>query len=484
MFHRVSLVSVLLAATAWCQTPISDPPPPFAEFAAAFGKAHHVESDPANFDVQAFFVREAVFERVGPFDLIYPRTGLESKPRQEELRAMASCIIELEALWLEWFGTGASAEAARADLALLKRWLATGRPQPAKLSDPKLGVLDFFAASDKERDAAARVTAVFQDGTALGYKPKTETRMQILLAPTRKEFLEFVAFFGWADPDHRAAFWDNGAIRWTECFWNAIQVLSLEDPAGKMDLAHPWDGTSMNLKWATGAVEHVSTRSAHSLCTTFFGYALDPAFESGMCQNTSIALYGRNNARSGGSGRGNSVDGISMFVPGGQKSGGRLPGYSADSPWRATAGSDWFVKPLRTSQRVASKDASSGKEKTSTFEVTATDNVKKLFVRAPFLGDAAANKEVPAKEFLPDYLEFFRAYKSCFVHWLFEEGAGKSGKPSRDKFAELLRLVASSPEGARFEDLLSKAYGLPWSGADPKPENLEWTFLNWLSHQK
>ncbi|MEO6710522.1 MAG: hypothetical protein ABI054_07275, partial [Planctomycetota bacterium] len=76
------------------------------------------------------------------------------------------------------------------------------------------------------------------------------------------------------------------------------------------------------------------------------------------------------------------------------------------------------------------------------------------------------------------------AYKSCFVHWLFEEGAGKAGKPSRDKFAELLRTVASSPAGTHFEDLLSKAYELPWSGADPKPENLEWAFLNWLSHQK
>ncbi|MEO6709797.1 MAG: hypothetical protein ABIP42_09460, partial [Planctomycetota bacterium] len=105
-FLRVSLVPLLLAATAWCQIPVSDPPPPFAEFAAAFGKAHHVEGDPANFDVQAFFAREWVFGQLGPFDLIYPRTGLDTKARQEELRSMATCIVDLEALWLEWFGTG------------------------------------------------------------------------------------------------------------------------------------------------------------------------------------------------------------------------------------------------------------------------------------------------------------------------------------------------------------------------------------------
>ncbi len=482
---RAALVSVLLSATGWCQTPGTDLPVPFTEFAESFKKSHHIElSDAAGFDTHAFLEREWLCDKVGTFDLFYPRLGLEAKARQEELRDIVGCVIDVQAQWLEWFGTGASADAARADLGLLKKWIASARAQTSKLADPAITLFTFFSAGEKELSAAARIVTAFQDGSALGYTPRSDVRPQILIAPTRKEFLELVAFFGWADPNLRASFWDNGAARWSECFWNQVQMLSLEDPPGKPNSAAPWEGVTMNLKAPTGVVEHVATRSAHSLCTTYFGYTLDAAFESGLCQNVAIEIYGRNNSRSGGSGRGNSVDGWSMFIPGGNKNGGRLPGMSADSPWRATVGADWFVKPLRDSQRVASKDATRGNEKTSTFELSATDNVKKLFVRAPFFGQPATVKAVPAPEFLPDYLEFFRAYKSCFVHWLFEEGAGKSGKPSHAKLAELLRNVAAAPGGTPFEELLAQCYSQPWSAADPKPENLEWSFLAWLARQK
>jgi hypothetical protein len=173
-----------------------------------------------------------------------------------------------------------------------------------------------------------------------------------------------------------------------------------------------------------------------------------------------------------------------MFVPGGASQGGLLPPNSADNVWRSTAGADWFVKPLKDSQRVASKDATMGKEKTSTFEITADDKVKRHFVRAPFLGAAAAAKELPPSEFLSDYLEFFRAYKSCYVHWMLEEGAGKSGKVSHAKLAELLRTVAAEAGSATFDELVARGYGAPFSAPDPKPESLEWNFLLWLSRQK
>jgi hypothetical protein len=479
------LCAMLLALPSYSQAPAGDPPVPFAEFADGFRKAHHIEvSDGAGFDAPALLARDWVGERLGVVDLLYPRAGLEAKPRQEELRGVAACVIDLQALWLEWFGNGEAAVSARADLLALKKWIAGAKFQSARLSEPSLGLLAVLAAGEKELAAAARAAAAFEDGSALGYKPRGEVRWKVMVAPTRKEFLDLVAFFGWADPDNRASFWDNGAARWSECYWNQVQVLSLEDPPGKPNPASPWEGVTMNLKAPTGVVEHVATRAAHTLCTTFFGYTLEAAFESGLAQNTAIALYGRNNSRSGGSGRGNSVDGWSMFIPGGSKHGGHLPGFSADSPWRGTAGADWFVKPLKDSQRVASKDASRGTEKTSTFELTATDNVKKHFVRAPFLGRAAETQPVPSAEFLPDYREFFRAYKSCFVHWLFEEAGGKSAKLSHAKLAELLRSVATAAEGANFEDLLAACYGMAWSGPEAKPESLEWNFLSWLSRQK
>lgn len=481
---RISLASILLALGASAQSP-APTPPPFAEFAAEFRKAHGIASDdPSGFDARALLARDWLHEQVGIFEVLYPRQGLEAKPRQEELRVLVGCVLDLQAQWLEWFGVDPASKAVRDDLAALKRWIGTARVQASLLAKPETSLFGCFGADEKELALASRVAAAFADGSALGYKPRSETPPQLLFAPTRREFLDMVAFCGWVDPDLQASFWNESAARWSECFWNSLQVLSLEDPPSKPNPAKPWDGVTMNSKDPTGVVEHVATRAAHSLCTALYGYGLDPAFESGLCQNATIALYGRNNSRSGGSGRGNSTDGWSMFVPGGNKGGGRLPGISADSPWRETAGSDWFVKVLRDSQRVASKDASLGREKTSTFELTSTDKVKRSFVRAPFLGQAALAKEVPTAEFLPDYLEFFRAYKSCFVHWLHEEGAGKAGKLSHSKLAELLRSVSGAAEGALFEDLLSACYAKPWSAAESKPENLEWSFLAWLARQK
>jgi hypothetical protein len=459
--------------------------PPFAEFAEAFRKEHKIETaDPTDFDAQALLSREWLSARVGVFEMLYPRAGLENKPRQEELKLLLGCVLDQQAQWVEWFGVAPASTAVRQDLTALKRWVGSARTQPFKLKNADLGLMEFLGAGDKELATAARIAAAFDDGSVLGYKQRGEQTAQLIFAPTRLEFMHLVAFFGWVDPERQATFWDDGAAKWSETYWNSIQVLSLEDPPSKPNPKDPWAGTSMSAKEPTGVVEHVASRATHSLCTAMFGYGLDPAFESGLCQNVAIALYGRNNSRSGGSGRGHSTDGWSMFIPGGNSNGGMLPGISADSIWRSTAGSDWFVKPLKDSQRVASKDASMGREKTSTFEVTANDRVKKLFVRAPFLGQAALGKELPADEFLSDYLEFFRAYKSCFVHWLHEEGGGKNAKLSHAKLAELLRNVAAAPEGAMFEELLSSCYGMPWSSTESKPESLEWDFLAWLSRQK
>jgi hypothetical protein len=67
---------------------------------------------------------------------------------------------------------------------------------------------------------------------------------------------------------------------------------------------------------------------------------------------------------------------------------------------------------------------------------------------------------------------------------MLEEGAGKSGKVSHAKLAELLRTVAAAAEGTPFDELVAQSYGQPFSAPDPKPESLEWNFLLWLSRKK
>ena len=103
-------------------------------------------------------------------------------------------------------------------------------------------------------------------------------------------------------------------------------------------------------------------------------------------------------------------------------------------------------------------------------------------MRAPFFGSAAQGKELPPPEFLTDYLEFFRAYKSCFLHWLREKSTPKPDA-SRAKFAELLRQVAEAGSAAGFEELVSEVYAIPLSAADLSKDSLEQRFLAWLATQ-
>jgi len=110
------------------------------------------------------------------------------------------------------------------------------------------------------------------------------------------------------------------------------------------------------------------------------------------------------------------------------------------------------------------------------------DTSKRTFVRAPFFGSAAQGKELPPPEFMTDYLEFFRAYKSCFVHWLRDESAGK-GEGGEAKFAQLLRQVAEAGSAASFEELVAEVYAVPLASADFSKDNLELRFLAWLAGQ-
>jgi hypothetical protein len=230
---------------------------------------------------------------------------------------------------------------------------------------------------------------------------------------------------------------------------------------------------------ATGLAQHVAQRTGVTLCWHCFGAALDPAFELAIGQTIVVDLYGENNTRSGGSGRSNTTDGITAFIPGGNSAGGALPPTNAESSWRTTLGKDYFAKPLRESQKMGAKSGKTKDEKLAYFQLLNDTGNKRFPVRAPFFGSAAQGKELPPTEFMSDYLEFFRAYKTCFVHWLREESEAKAAD-AHVKFAKLLQKVAEAGGAAAFQDLVAEAYGEPYSDLDLAKSSLEMRFLHWL----
>jgi hypothetical protein len=172
--------------------------------------------------------------------------------------------------------------------------------------------------------------------------------------------------------------------------------------------------------------------------------------------------------------------------------GGTLPKNNADSLWREDLGADHFVKVLKLAQRAGGQDARSAAEKLPYFEITHDDGTQRMKVRAPFLGQAARTKALPPEGFLGDYREFFRAYKTCFAYWMYEQAAGPKKPDSHAKFLQLLERVAggvsddggdSGAPGEVFEAHLAAVYGQPWSAENQDPDNLEWRFLSWLAKQ-
>jgi hypothetical protein len=478
----LALVAALaLGAPAGAQVSV-----PYEQLAKDYRTAHGLgASEPAEVDFQQFLDGSFVRAELGALEARYPRACLADKARMEEFRSIALAILDLQRQWLDWFGgEGEGAHAARADLVELRKWLAAAHVSSAHPEKETTDLLELYGAKDKERALATRIREAFATGKALGFVPRRPEPPQLLFAPTRAEFLGLCCFIGWADESWRESYWKPEIASWTEFFWSERQVVALQYPP----LAWKGDDLSqfipMTDREPTGLLEHVVQRSGHSLCSYLFEFRLDPAFESGLTQNLAIELYGENNARSGGSGRGVVTDAWSEFVPGGNSAGGMLPQRRADSAWRETLGADWFSKPLAQGLRIGAKECGGSFERLGFIQLTADDKVKKVCVRAPFFGAAAADKPLPSKEFLADYLEFFRAYKSAFVHWLMEQGGGKPRKASLAKLAGVLEQVATLEEDPSFEELLVKAYGLAWSDADEDKSSLERQFLAWVSKQK
>ena len=243
----------------------------------------------------------------------------------------------------------------------------------------------------------------------------------------------------------------------------------------------------MDAREKTGLEQHVAQRGAIALAWSTFGDGLTLALELGLAQALVVEAFGENNTRSGGATRGSVTNGMTAFIPGGNSGGGALPPTNADSVWRSDLGANHFVKVLRAAQKAASKRAPKAPkgrgEKLAWFQLVADDTASKHDVRAPFFGVQDGGKELPPEEFLSDYLEFFRAYKTAFVYWLYKK-AGGNAKASAAAFAQLAREVTAQDGRGDLNEITRGVYDVPLStDVAAGGESLEGRFLEWLAKQ-
>lgn len=406
--------------------------------------------------------------QLGLFDVRWPAHRLDQKGA-ERLLAIAPVLIDLQLRFAEWCGVQALPEEA----VLLQKWLVSQKPKALveATKDWTKADKDLFvtlAAPAKELSARDKFADWMRSGTCLGLARAERPASIVVFAPSRREFVGFVGYVGLLRDEYRQIFWRPATAQWTDLWLpveNHAQVIALEYAA---PAPADWSaGFEMNAREKTGLLQHVVQRAAFSLLWNTHGDRIDPLFQSAIAQNLVIAVLKENNARSGGSGKSNETAAQTVFIPGAPSQGGALAMVSADSRWRATYGKDWFQRPLRTAQRAAAKEKKGAPN--SGFLLQDKSDHARLVVNAPFVGKQAFAMEAIPPAFLDDYLEFHRAYRSAFVHWLQTQG---NDKVSTAKFGDLMRLLAYDEMG--FETAVEGVYGVTLTV-------MEQRFLAWLA---
>ncbi len=455
----------------------------FPALAQQYVERHPVEGrTPAEVSFDELLEAHYALAQVGAIDVRVPREFLGDKGIVDDCKDALSAVLATHQLWLDWIGApAAEAAKARADIAEVQKFLKSAKAGAGAERHERF--LEAFSGAAGVHPALDRLRDGFRSGALLGVTPLSARTQVLVLAPTREHFMQLAGVLGQRQEGARSLYWNDGLANWTEFGWQETQVIALQYPPIKPNLKNFGEGVAMDAREPSGLLQNVAQRAAVTLCWHTFGNALDPAIETAIGQIAVIELYGENNTRSGGSGRSNSTDGITAFIPGGRSEGGVLPPNNAESLWREGGGKDYFLKALKEGQKAGAKGGARTKEeKLFYFQLRSDDTSKRTFVRAPFFGSAAQGKELPTPEFLTDYLEFFRAYKSCFLHWLRMESAAKP-EASKAQLAALLREVAEAGSAVGFEELVLEVYKLPLSASDLTKDSLEQRFLVWLAEQ-
>ena len=447
--------------------------------------------------VDAVLADHFVRLHLGAYELYYPTEALGGKGRDDDLHEVLLGIVDLQAAWIERLAVEpAVAEAATQDIALVREWIDDWRTKNLKKLAKKGGghdLFEIFEASDDVRSAEQRLAELLHDGKQLALPMEAGKTSRLVLSPTRLDFMRWLAFGGDVEPTRRNQLYVDGSDQWTQFWTGWTAVLAME--------YSPWSGfdpkfrsgKSMKDLEKSGLVEQITLQAGMALVRFCVNRDLDHP-DNAIVMNMVIEIAGQLNTVDGEGqigASGGRTRPYSRFVPGGNPNGGTLPKRSAagkstvkKSRWRDDNGADFFLAVLRDGQQDGGKQARKEKttrykDRTAHFQLM-SDRGKHV-VTAPFFGEYANLQQYPPQEFLIDYGEFFRAYKSGFFHWLRWSGAGVDDPDaSLAKFRELMGSLADLKGGKTFEQAIEEIYGVPLSGADETTDSLEWRFLAFL----
>ncbi len=450
------------------------------------------------------FLARDEFARIGlgSFDLWIPAAALGDAARADEFRSACLTLLDVEERWHAWLDPSTSEESAAAtDRRALQEWIKGW--SKGELARARSGGALFDLLKSKERvvEAAHRLVdlSVYDEATvqAVG------NRNQIVFAPTRRDFLELVSIAGLLHPGDRDALWDPRNLERASAWRGWCQICCFENVNRPVDPSNPFEGIAMEARSPTSFEQFVADRGAAILLRKEFWSQGTHFFEESLSTTLVLDVVGRNNLHGGDwkmeySWSGETTQPYERFVPGGNPAGGTLPTRKAGlgfvtsteteiSRYRKNEGEGYFLKPLREGQKAGQKlvrkdkDHPLREDSRAHFELFSLETHESFAVTAPFLGPFAEGKALPPDEFLDDYEDYFRAYRSGFLHWLREEGGGDP-QASAERFGRLIAGQASREPSKAFHQVVEDVYGVPLSHSSGGVDSLEWRFLAFLAN--
>ena len=480
----VAFVVVVIAPLAVARAAAGPGQVPHKKLAEDFLAQHGLTGKSAHeIDFETILAEHAARIRVGAFELHFPLQDLEK--RAGDLKDCATALLGAQEELLEWSKpAGGDQKALRADVKLVGDWIKGWKPAALAKCRECAGkdATEALGASEAVKAAAQRLAESFGKGAMLGLARESPVSLRILLAPTRKGFVELTSFLGWLREDLQAEYWVDDIAAWTTCWYDDVQAVALEYAAGDRAEGDYTKGESMNARDPTVMQQQVVQLGLQRLFEHLYGDKVPSAFVGGLAMNVVIDQFGEVNTRIDGDLRARTAAKREVFVAGGLSSGGMLPKNSAETRWREDKGKDHFVRVLALAQKEGEELEKQLETKVAGFGVRSDQGGKVAPVHAPFLGSGAADAKPPPPDFQGDFAEMIRGYKSAFIWWL-QTKAGGGEKASREKFAQLLSKLGEP--SADFEGSFTSVYdGAALSDATASKECLEGKFLVWLSHAK
>ena len=438
---------------------------------------------------------------VGSFDVRFPVASLQEAPHLELFQEAVQTLIDLQENWFAWRTAGGDSEQVEDDWSQLRKFVKgwkTGKF--GQVNGGTVSLYEQLGAKDTVLEAVARLSEL--TATPAEAAAEVGAANVLVLEPTREQFIRSFSLAGLLEPLQRAHLWSDGTVAQTATWCGWTQIACLEQIAFPFDLEKPYQGRPHSGEDPTGFAQYLAERGSVALLRKEFYRHGTHFFEETLGTNLVIAAVGKNDLRQGVwkleyKTAGGSTQPFERFVPGGNPQGGTLPKRKAHSgpktgsameisKYRGTHGEGFFLGVLKEGQKAGAKLASKDKanplrkNKIAHFELYSFETSEPLPVTAPFLGAQAENKTLPPNEYLDDYEDFYRAYRSGFFHWLRTKAVEGDEEASEARFQELIRAQRARDVGTPMHEVVQAVYGVPMSSADPETESLEWAFLEFV----